>query len=96
MTDAHKEEARELAKQITVTGDSYRFPAIARMREDAATELIASALASRNTEVREVLEGLRNLNGCWCVVTIGHSESCIRAQALYEKVQPKESRDVEK
>lgn len=93
MTDAHKEEAREIAEQWRFAMPRGSVGQLTSAQWDDLERRIASALASRDTEVRQVLEGLRNLNGCWCVVTAGHSESCIRAQVLYEKVQPKESRD---
>lgn len=60
-----------------------------------------STLASRDAEVREVLEGLRNSHGCWCPGSEEYEfrepfvcgPDCKRAQALYEKVQPKEKKD---
>lgn len=60
---------------------------------------IATALSSRDTEVREVLEGLRNNHGCWCPGSEEYEfeapficgPSCHAARALYAKLQPLQS-----
>lgn len=57
-----------------------------------------TALASRDTEIREVLEGLSNLRRythgqperCWCDAEdpeTPHMPACLAARALWEKVQ---------
>lgn len=54
-------------------------------------QLIAAALSSRDAEIREVLEGLRNEDGdCWCVHfgSDYHAEECEQAQRLYNRLQP--------
>ena len=59
----------------------------------------APALSSRDTEIREVLEGLRSKpNGCWCGLSHltettqfeedgTHDNACLAARALYAKLQ---------
>lgn len=57
---------------------------------------IAAALSSRDTEIREVLEGLaahqiRSRRPCWCPPDYGsepHTELCEAARALYTCLQP--------
>lgn len=50
-----------------------------------------TALSSRDTEIREVLEGLScgAYPPCWCQpnVTGGHEDACIAAATLYAKLQ---------
>lgn len=60
-------------------------------------QLIAAALSSRDTEIREVLERLQNLPTgepmCWCRVrwqSGEHDGACEQAQSLYAKLQPPE------
>lgn len=87
MTDAHKEQAREIV-------DKYRLP-----NGQVAADLmrdIASALSSRDAEVRELLEKLSYQARCWCPEAERfdgnpprHHEHCERAQTLYAKLQPK-------
>lgn len=56
------------------------------------------ALSSRDTEIREVLEGLRNNHGCWCPGSEEYEfeapficgPSCHAARALWAKLQPGE------
>lgn len=50
---------------------------------------------SRNREIREVLEGLRNphrkVDDCWCnhdASDGSHSPACLATRALYQKVLP--------
>lgn len=51
-----------------------------------------SVLASRDTELREVLEGLRNphrkIDECWCDHEPPHDAACLAARALWLKLQP--------
>jgi hypothetical protein len=53
-------------------------------------ELLDEELA----EIREVLNGLRTINGCWCspmasasLSPLHHSEPCQRTSVLYEKLR---------
>lgn len=68
ITDAHKEQAREIIGNVNNYSDEHTGElSISAFGPLAAR--IASALASRDTEVREVLEGLGKSIGdtwCWC------------------------------
>lgn len=66
--------ASELAEQI---GKHTSSPFV-----DTVDELLAP--------VREVLEGLRRSNGCWCKwPEVSHTPACLAAQRLWEQLQTK-------
>lgn len=86
MSDAHKEQAREIVA-------AYKNHCEARLWETRAEgwleTQIASALASRDTEVREVLEGLQDtITNCWCDSDgdSPHMPWCVAAHDLYNKL----------
>lgn len=104
-TEKHREEAREImysgfepkAGSLTLDGKAVR----------RRIDMIASALSSRDTEIREVLEGLRfRYSGCWCPnrhpglgETMPHEPACLAARGLWERVQGtvnEEESDVDK
>lgn len=63
--------------------------------EEEAVKAWNTRVASRDAEVREVLEGLMINAQCWCRVNReGHTADCLAARALYESLQPvKEGKD---
>lgn len=84
-TDKQKEEAREI-----VDGARKRFTDLRFYGE--MENHIAAALSSRDTEIRNVLEGLgvnvADRGMCWCWRRDGrHSTACLAAQALWNKVK---------
>lgn len=98
-TEKHREEARELLR--TCEQRTGMDLASESLPNDLA-DRIASALASRDTEIRKVLEGLQTYRpdgGCWCrdvppLRQLKHSPACIAARALYDSLQPvKEGKD---
>lgn len=101
-TNEHREQAREIVRLWCADSfDALRDGESLQSPPGAMTELtnrIASALSSRDREVREVLEGLRNNHGCWCPGSEEYEfkppfvcgSHCQRARALYTKLQPKQ------
>lgn len=94
ITDTHKEQAREIVAELQ---EHLReaYDVISVGAKNWLTQRIASALASRDTEVREVLEGLSNVltfetgpsERCWCPQRLWmHTPACLAARKLYEKV----------
>lgn len=51
----------------------------------------ASLLSSRDTEIREVLEGLRSYTGCWCNHPDNHASHYLAARGLWDRVNLTES-----
>lgn len=89
-TPKQQEEAREIVTECLAPGQ----PA----ERSVLVSRIASALSSRDTEIREVLEGLSKVltfeNGpsqrCWCSAWV-HTPACLAARDLWEKLQPQTS-----
>lgn len=52
--------------------------------------LLRTVIDAELQEVREVMDGLRNADGCWCndvQSSEAHSEDCQRARTLMEKLR---------
>ena len=99
-TNEHREQAREIETRLIdlFTEEATRLHkvpgAFTNRLAHIAARSVASALSSRDREVREVLEGLATYRNpqCWCppgTETEPHSEACRAATALYTKLQPK-------
>ena len=100
-TAKQKEEAREIVNSVVVgiqTGSGYVAPDAEITNYThlpTLTKRIATALSSRDTEIREVLEGLSRVlkfkNGadqrCWCNNNWTHSPACLATQTLWNKVR---------
>ena len=93
MSNEHGEQAREIVLRVLRLRSDTELAGVYAEMVDAT----ASALSSRDREVREVLEGLRVSRNCWCPEdeqdigrTYIHFEECKAARALYEQVQGKE------
>lgn len=96
--DKQKEGARSLVHLWTANMfDSLRNGETMQLPPGAISTLttrIACALSSRDTQIREVLEGLRNIPPvdppCWCRVGFlpkeKHSPACLAARALWNRV----------
>lgn len=101
-TNEHREQAREIADLFILT-----FKRLDPSEQSASAELlvkrIASALSSRDTEVREVLAGLIHHHVChddgsvtqhWCQKeSDGYFEchaDCQAARTLYARLRPPE------
>lgn len=101
-TEKHRAEAERILK---INNLPIRFThTIVSERNKKLADDIALALSARDTEIREVLEGLRaqtKPNICWCADVFpnmsalgNHAKWCLAARDLWEKVQPvKEGKD---
>ena len=73
-------------KAVGGVGAATSLEMIGYMRE------LERHLSSRDTETRQVLEGLHNgINDCWCPTEHQedkHSDACLATQRLWEKLQP--------
>lgn len=83
-----------LYAQVFKTGNVYAYdynPCEVHDNGKPVYEYVhASALSSRDREIREVLEGLRDDDsGCWCVHfgSEYHTNACLAARGLWERVQ---------
>lgn len=96
-TAKQKEEARDLSHAMTLEGVRWRRQNF-WANEGQTTrdfDLLLSLLSSRDTEIREVLEGLRNphrkTGDCWCnhdASDGSHDIACRAAQQLWKKLSP--------
>ena len=97
-TPEHKQQAREISRSELIARlqdalqVAHREGAASLSAETFAAAL--SALTTRDTEIREVLDRLQNLPTgdppCWCRVrwqSGEHDGACEQAQALYAKLQ---------
>lgn len=100
--DKQKEEAREIVIQWR---EASEWPGLVWSAQNLSDEprwlaawqelesRIASALSSRDREIREVLEGLRwQYAECWCLLrprlsNQPHEPRCLAARGLWERVQ---------
>lgn len=74
--DAYVKKLRELREQGAI--DDWK-------KEIATTQ---ATLVARDTEIREVLEGLRPLfSECWCSALSGHTDACLATRVLWDKVK---------
>lgn len=82
-TNLHREQARGIVEAVRRSG----FVRMNAMAEETIAERIGSALSSRDSEIREVLAGLKPYRSdCWCEPNgYEHSNACIAARALYKK-----------
>ena len=85
-TAKHQQEAREI-----VTAHAEHSVVV---RQEQLIDTFASALSSRDTEIREALAGLRrayDMNGdpCWCASLTDtiHDVACLATRVLWNKVQ---------
>lgn len=85
MTEKHKQEAREIV-EVARCGPTRKDCDVAALELPVLRDRIASALSSRDKEIREVLEGLRGKK-CWCEDFYGHTPACLAAGGLWKKVQ---------
>lgn len=108
-TEKHKEEARAIRLPFPCgCVDAHEFGDMKVDEYTCATHrAIASALASRDSEVREVLEGLASKHYvslgeyCWCrapgtaTKPAGdyHGDACLAARGLWERVNLTEPSD---
>lgn len=97
-TSEHREQAREIVRAWLLTSNPHHLVS----HKQRLIERISTALSVRDTEIREVLEGLRNNHGCWCPGSEDYEfkapfvcgSDCERARNLYAKLQPgKEGKD---
>lgn len=93
-TAKHQEEAQQVVRLWCAdTFDSMKNGECMQSPPGSMTSLtnrIAAALSSRDTEIREVLEGLRDDDsGCWCVHfgSEYHTNACLAARGLWERLQ---------
>lgn len=94
-TNEHREQAREIV--VKAFDSVHRCPNAKAICEQLQAD-IASALSSRDAEIREVLKNLRTKTtpeNCWCSDIYPHSAGrgshakwCLAARALYAKLQP--------
>lgn len=103
-TDKHQQEAREefnayileVRARIEKLAAGYstysgKRGAIRDVLAIIDSFIPGTSLSSRDQEIGEVLEGLRNEDGdCWCVHfgSDYHAEECEQAQRLYNRLQP--------
>lgn len=109
-TDKHREEARgefnayilEIRERIKNLADGYSTYSGKRGAIRDVLTVIDSfvpdvALSSRDSEIREVLEGLANGTHppCWCQPNVigGHEDACLAAWGLWNVVIGKEHED---
>lgn len=99
-TAKQKQEAREIIEGVFGKRGSSPIYATAGRLFDELEARFDDALSSRDTEIREVLEGLvmRTASGrCWCRselnlnITGNHEPRCLAARGLWEKVNVTES-----
>lgn len=110
LTPKHQEEAREwrdwAKDEFDVVGNSDdlirqaildNYKTALRDSGYYASQLIEArtALSSRDQEIKEVLEGLRNGENCWCrwqspsTTSTVHERRCVVARGLWERVSEK-------
>lgn len=89
-TNEHREQAREIMYDgFEPQAGSLGLDSKAVRRR---IDMIASALSSRDAEVREDLEEFK-VADCWCdygAIFNLHSKRCLKTQALYSKLQAPE------
>lgn len=98
-TEKHKEEAREIRLPFPCGCLDAHTGGGMTVREYTCEthRAIASALSSRDTEIREVLEGLITWGLCeqyggpvilhWCVPDADCNDACLAAGGLWERVK---------
>lgn len=85
-----------MGERVALTGVSGETPpSLVRKFKVSLENRIATALSSRDQEIREVLEGLRGVKGnprCWCNpmypnIPSSHDPACLAARVVWERVQ---------
>lgn len=92
MNNEHREQAREIVDSFAQLLYSSSLTDV-EVSYDHLKNRIASALSSRDTEIRKVLASLQRRENCWCEWKDGHAGYCQITTALYAKLQPREASD---